>query len=204
MSRGGGKYGRSVTPEEAELWSRLAQSVDKGKNKPRVTAHVASADPLTVDKACPVPPPTTAAQPAPRGLKPQPPAPRPGRVPPLAEVDRRTQRQLASGKVAIDARFDLHGVRRRDARAQLHAFLSASQERGCKTVLVITGKGDDADSRDHLAHALGEARRGVLRRLVPQWLEEPGLRSLVLSYSAAGIRHGGEGALYVRLRRGPH
>ena len=122
--------------------------------------------------------------------------------PPLAEFDRRAARQVASGKVAIDARLDLHGVRRRDARAQLLAFLRASQEQGCKTVLVITGKGDEASGhRDHLADALGEPQRGVLRRLVPQWLAEPELRSVVLSFTTAGVRHGGNGALYVQLRR---
>jgi DNA-nicking Smr family endonuclease len=109
---------------------------------------------------------------------------------------------VASGKVAIDARLDLHGVRRRDAHAQLNAFLRASQEQGCKTVLVITGKGDEASGHaDHLAGALGEPQRGVLRRLVPQWLAEPELRAVVLSFIAAGVRHGGNGALYVQLRR---
>jgi DNA-nicking Smr family endonuclease len=41
----------------------------------------------------------------------------------------------------------------------------------------------------------------VLRRNVPQWLEEPELRAVVLSYAAAGARHGGDGALYIRLRK---
>jgi DNA-nicking Smr family endonuclease len=44
--------------------------------------------------------------------------------------------------------------------------------------------------------------RGVLRRNVPRWLAAPGLAPLVISYATAHIRHGGEGALYVRLRRG--
>jgi len=65
----------------------------------------------------------------------------------------------------------------------------------------ITGKGDAAAERDHLAAALGKTQRGVLRRSVPQWLEEPELRSVVLSYTSAGTRHGGDGALYVQLRK---
>jgi DNA-nicking Smr family endonuclease len=108
---------------------------------------------------------------------------------------------VASGKTAIDARLDLHGMRQRDARSELHAFLRAAQARNCRTVLIITGKGDAASDRDHLARALGEPQRGVLRRSVPQWLEEPELRSVVLSYTAAGARHGGGGALYVLLRK---
>jgi DNA-nicking Smr family endonuclease len=43
--------------------------------------------------------------------------------------------------------------------------------------------------------------RGILRRSVPQWLEEPELRGIVLGWTAAGPRHGGGGALYVRLRK---
>jgi DNA-nicking Smr family endonuclease len=202
MSRGGGKSGRTMTPEEAELWGRLAQSVDKAKGKPRVTPHADSTTHATTPRKAQ---PASAPEPALRAAAapPKPPSPPPSyRAPPLAEVDRRSARQLASGKLPIDARLDLHGARRRDAHAQLRAFLVASQAAGCKNVLVITGKGGDADTRDHLADALGEGQRGVLKRLVPQWLEEPDLRAIVLGYSAAGVRHGGGGALYVRLRRG--
>ena len=49
---------------------------------------------------------------------------------------------------------------------------------------------------------MGEPQRGVLRRSVPQWLSEPELRAVVLSFTTASLRHGGEGALYVQLRKG--
>jgi DNA-nicking Smr family endonuclease len=58
-------------------------------------------------------------------------------------------------------------------------------------VLVITGKGGGA-------HASG---RGVLRRQVPLWLALPEFRTFVLGFDQAAIGHGGEGALYVRVRR---
>jgi DNA-nicking Smr family endonuclease len=203
MSGGGkpGRPGRTIAPDEAELWSRLAGSVDKVKAKPRVTPHagtgVVPPEPAVRPAREPTKaPPKTVAAPKPL------PTPSSGRPAPLAEFDRRAARQVGSGKVAIDARLDLHGARQRDARAQLHTFLSACQEQGFKTVLVITGKGDDEPvHRDHLAGALGQPQRGVLRRLVPQWLAEPELRSVVLSYTTAGVRHGGNGALYVQLRR---
>jgi len=92
-------------------------------------------------------------------------------------------------------------MRQRDARTELHAFLRAAQARAFKTVLIITGKGDTTAERDHLAGALGKSQRGVLRHSVPQWLEEPELRPVVLSYTSAGTRHGGDGALYVQLRK---
>ena len=120
---------------------------------------------------------------------------------PLADFERRKARQIASGKIEVDARIDLHGLRQRDAHTQLRSFLVEAHARGLKTVLVITGKGGDepADRFDDLA---GERQRGVLRRNVPHWLEEPELRAIVLSFTQAGARHGGAGALYVQLRKG--
>jgi DNA-nicking Smr family endonuclease len=203
MSKGGRSGpggGRTVAPDEAELWSRLAVSVDKVKVKPRVTPQAGSEAPAQVPRRVaadpPGPPPKASATPK------APPAEPPRRPAPLAEFDRRTARQVASGKVTIDARLDLHGVRQREARVELNAFLRTCQAQGCKTVLIITGKGEEASAhRDYMAGALGEPQRGVLRRLVPQWLGDPELRSIVLSFTGAGVRHGGAGALYVQLRR---
>jgi DNA-nicking Smr family endonuclease len=206
MSRGGGKSGgkgRAVTPDEAELWRALTYSVDKVKAKPRVPSATPDPAPAAATAARAASSPSKAVLPAKPIAQPSspPPAPKPSRPVPLAELDRRAVRQIASGKVSIDARLDLHGMRQRDAYARLRAFLLDAQARGCRTVLVITGKGDEGVHRDHLAEAMGEARRGVLRRGVPQWLEEPELRAIVLSYTSATVRHGGEGALYVQLRK---
>jgi DNA-nicking Smr family endonuclease len=60
-------------------------------------------------------------------------------------------------------------------------------------VLVITGKGARSDDFT--------ADRGVLRRQVPLWLKSAELRDYVIGFDAAHAAHGGEGALYVRLRR---
>ena len=119
---------------------------------------------------------------------------------PLADFDRRKARQIASGKIEVEARIDLHGLRQRDAHARLRAFLLEAHARGHKTVLVITGKGGE-EPADGLGALVGERQRGVLRRNVPHWLEEPDLRAIVLSFTQAGLRHGGAGALYVQLRK---
>ena len=119
---------------------------------------------------------------------------------PLADFDRRKARQIASGKIEVDARIDLHGSRQRDARARLRAFLLAAHAKGHKTVLVITGKGGE-EPADGLGALMGERQRGVIRRSVPHWLEESDLRAVVLSYTQASPRHGGAGALYVQLRK---
>jgi len=52
-----------------------------------------------------------------------------------------------------------------------------------------------------VAPKLANSERGVLRRQVPQWLSLPQFRALVVGFEQAHLGHGGEGALYVRIRR---
>jgi DNA-nicking Smr family endonuclease len=75
------------------------------------------------------------------------------------------------------------------ARAALEAFLRRAWDDGYRAVLVITGKGLSGD--------------GVLRRYTPEWLAAPALSHIVAGISEAHRRHGGEGALYVALKRKP-
>lgn len=111
-------------------------------------------------------------------------------VPPLAPLGRRMRTRVVRGKEVIDGRLDLHGLTQSEAHATLLRFLRTASARDARLVLVITGKGMRAD---------GE--RGVLKRQVPQWLALPEFRSLVIGFEDAHIAHGGEGALYVRVRR---
>lgn len=142
------------------------------------------------------PPPTPAkAIPAAGGTAPRPTASaRPVEPPQLAPLDRRTRARIGRGSIAIDARVDLHGLTQAAAHQRLRTFLADSQAAGAKVVLVITGKGRAGDSQ-----SIG-TERGVLRRLVPIWLSSTELRRYVIGYDTAGRGHGGEGALYVRLR----
>jgi DNA-nicking Smr family endonuclease len=113
-------------------------------------------------------------------------------LPPLSSIDRRSRQKIARGRVEIDARLDLHGMKQNEAREHLSAFLHRVQARGKSLVLVITGKGTAAPEG---------AERGVLRRAVPLWLALPEFRSLVIGFEEAAPAHGGTGALYVRIRR---
>ena len=98
------------------------------------------------------------------------------------------KRSVARGKEAIDARLDLHGLTQAQAHSTLLHFLRNAHAREARLVLVITGKGRGGEP-------------GVLRRQVPQWLGLPEFRSFVVGFEDAHVTHGGEGALYVRLRR---
>ena len=77
------------------------------------------------------------------------------------------------------------------AHHALSGFLHRAHLDGLTFVLVITGKGKMG----------AESERGVLRRQVPHWLSQPEFRTLVIGFEEAHIGHGGEGALYVRIRR---
>jgi DNA-nicking Smr family endonuclease len=199
MSRAGksGDGKRAVTPDEAELWDHATRTLAPVKAKGRVS----EAPPVEPSTPARPPPPAArrkVASPAP----PRPPAQtHPAAPPPLADFDRRKMRQIASGKLEIEARIDLHGMRQRDAETHLRAFLLDAHARGLKTVLVITGKGGEPQRGDYMVEQLGGSRRGVLRRSVPGWLDGPDLRAVVVGYTNAGVRHGGEGALYVQLRK---
>jgi DNA-nicking Smr family endonuclease len=121
------------------------------------------------------------------------PAPPPQQKPALAPLDRRTKQKLSRGREAIDARLDLHGMRQDEAHGALSRFLRRAQADGAKFVIVVTGKG--------LRGGEG-SERGVLRREVPRWLQMAEFRDVVVGFEVAAISHGGEGALYVRVRRG--
>jgi DNA-nicking Smr family endonuclease len=126
---------------------------------------------------------------------------KPGRasVPDLALFDRNSVRKIRGGRLDIEARVDLHGMRQHEAHAALRRFLLSCQARGLRYVLIITGKGKAIGQQ---ATHIGEAdrERGILKRNVPRWLEEPDLRAIVVSFTTAAIHHGGEGAIYVHLR----
>jgi DNA-nicking Smr family endonuclease len=81
----------------------------------------------------------------------------------------------------------------------LMVFLQRAQSEGHRYVLVITGKGN-AKRRDDETTSWADGA-GVLKRAVPHWLEEPAFRQLVVGFGPAHVRHGGGGALYIRMRR---
>lgn len=135
----------------------------------------------------------------------KPPLSQPARGPKPAEVgggkgnqtpglDRKTRDKLRRGLLPIEGRVDLHGKTQEAAHTALDAFLAGAHYQGLRCVLVITGRGmKPVDG--------GRVSRGVLKQAVPRWLKEGANRQRVLAYAPARPNHGGEGALYVLLRR---
>ena len=198
-----GSRKRALTADEAELWTYAMRDARSLQRRGRRKAAEAETPPGDGDMP---PEPSSFTQPAATPKLPvrtvshapyTPPAPESSRSPALAAYDEKERRRLGKNPELIEARLDLHGFRQREAYTALRSFLFSCSVRGLRHVLIITGKGMAAErQRDFF----GE-ERGVLRRLVPQWLSEPELRGLVVSHTASHVRHGGEGALYVRLRK---
>jgi DNA-nicking Smr family endonuclease len=113
-----------------------------------------------------------------------------------APLDNRVTRELVRGRRTFDGVIDLHGMDQMRAHAALREFLRQAHFRGDRIVLVITGKGRSSINNDS-----GERDIGVLRRLVPHWLKTPALSANIMGIDEAHERHGGSGALYVRLRK---
>jgi DNA-nicking Smr family endonuclease len=172
---------RGPSDEDCALWARVTRSV---KPLRKGAAPAADAGPVG---PTPRKPPAAPAVRAPAAR------PLPKAEPSLAPLDRRLKQRLARGSQAIDDRIDLHGRTQSEAYAALLRFLRRAQHDGARFVLVITGKGGPA--RD------AWSERGVLRRQVPQWLKLPEFRAYVVGFDAAHGGHGGEGALYVRIRK---
>jgi DNA-nicking Smr family endonuclease len=176
---------RALSDEEKALWRAVAKSATPLRKRKRIVVE---------DETDEV---ALAAEPRPRSAKPtrvrqMPVAAAKPAPPPLAPLGRRERSKLAKGRNPIDARLDLHGMTQARAHRSLIAFLHRAHGDGATFVLVITGKG---------RASAAEGERGILRRQVPLWLGLPDVRHLVVGFEEAHIGHGGEGALYVRLRR---
>ena len=118
--------------------------------------------------------------------------------PTIETFNQKDARNISSGKQTIDAAIDLHGFTQAQAETALKTFLKRAHLDYKRTVLVITGKGQRRKSSER-SFELGAPEPGILKRSVPNWLDD--MPDIVLSYTTSHIKHGGEGALYVRLRR---
>lgn len=186
---------RRLSTGEIELWLKVAQTV-----VPRPGAVLPEPKPAATPTAPAEPVRTKSRRAAPVLPSYTPPAAQPRKpdAPPLVPFEKRFRHRVARGGVEIEGVMDLHGLTQAQAHAALSAFLRGAQRNNAKLVLVVTGKGR---SRMMLGGGGFDGERGVLRRLVPHWLQAADLRPVVLGFEEASLPHGGLGALYVRLRR---
>lgn len=179
---------RKLSTEDRILWGRVAKSTrpmagrmaDMEAFEAALSAEAASEEKARAAKAAKAP---AAAE---QQIAPIPAKQPSGQHQPL---ERPVKRKIAKGRLALEARIDLHGLIQSEAHGMLLDFLLRAHGRGLRHVLVITGKGSSMGSD------------GALKRAVPLWFSKPEFRFLISSYETAAQHHGGDGALYIRLSR---
>jgi DNA-nicking Smr family endonuclease len=110
------------------------------------------------------------------------------------DIDRRSFDKFRKGQMPIEATLDLHGYNQQQAYDQLCRFITRNAALGLRCVMVITGKGRKGADGSY-------QEVGILKQSLPQWLEQPDLKSKILKLRQAQRFHGGSGAYYILLKR---
>ena len=168
--------GKNLSPGDAALWVAATDDVKRlpGREYKKPAAEKPAAKPQQKVRETALPP---KPKPEKKSL-------------PGVGLDRRTDERLRKGQMKIEGRIDLHGLNQGEAHEALQGFIQRAYRSGKRCVLVITGKG---------ARSVEEG--GVLRKRVPGWLAAAPLDALILKTYTAKPKDGGQGALYVLLRR---
>ena len=187
---------RGLSEAEKAAWERLAATVTP-LNPLRPLAGAAPADPKPPAEAPPKPPAKPAKPPAP-ATRPVP-LHRPAASPPPAGaedgLDSHWERRFKAGSVAPDFTLDLHGHSLDAAHARLESGLFQAKAMGARVILLIAGKPRPVDAADR------GSRRGAIRAKILDWLAAGPHGSDIAAIRKAHRRHGGEGALYLVLKR---
>jgi DNA-nicking Smr family endonuclease len=176
-----------LRPEEQYLWARVAATIHPAPGRHAPMPALANLDSVAPPAPASPKKPRPGPQPSASSTPPAPPRQRQGSEAAPELIEKGRLRRLTRERDPLGPRLDLHGLDQDKARAQLIGFIHRAHQEGWRAVLVITGKGSRGD--------------GVLRRMTPEWLAAPALRDLVAGVSEAHRRHGGQGALYVALKR---
>jgi DNA-nicking Smr family endonuclease len=190
---------RDLSPEEAKLWRRVAKTTKAYQELDQIAVPALDAT-LPVTKSTTVAPElphlalkrAKAARTLTRQIKH--PIARSVAQAPVAEAS--GHKKVRRGKLEIDARIDLHGMRQIDAQAALVAIVARTRSQGGRCILVITGKGRPIDPGEDFI----TPQPGVIRRRFPEWLNGQGVREHVSGYASAHAKDGGSGAYYVLLK----
>lgn len=186
---------RGLSVDEAVLWAKVAATVKplhpvRGADRTQAKAGAEIASPADS--------PETPHQPAPAVRRP--PAPAAARaekraIQPVAGLDSHWERRLRAGSLAPDMTLDLHEHSLDAAYQRLLGGLDLARETGARVVLVIAGRARPAPAADRSGH------RGAIRAKLLDWLAASRHAGAIAAIRAAHRRHGGDGALYVILRK---
>lgn len=185
---------RRLSPEEQALWRQLTEGVRPLRPMRPAAAAVAAAD---------TPPAEPPAAKPPKRVKGRVPPPRPAPVAqpgasakPAAVLDSSWEKRIRSGLLQPERSIDLHGHSVGAAHQRLDGALAQALAEGVRVLLVVTGK-----PRPHVRPS-EPGTRGAIRAEIGDWLARSPHAANIASVRIAHPRHGGEGALYLILRRG--
>lgn len=190
---------RRLNPEEQALWRQLTQGIRAFRARPRPAQSSAP------ESARGAPSPPDEPDQPPRRIKGRVPPPRPVPAPPprvrvpVPVLDRGWERRIRAGQLQPDASIDLHGHTLASAHAALEGALTQAVAMGSRVLLVVTGK-PRAGGAGERSGWEGKGR-GAIRSEIGHWLDRSPLADRIASVRVAHPRHGGDGALYVILRR---
>jgi DNA-nicking Smr family endonuclease len=172
---------RSLSPEEAELWARVAATIrplsrDRPELKTAEKGRNTQSSSKLAQRASP-PAKAAAAKPVPIADK---------------TLDGSWDKKLRNGSVEPDRVLDLHGMNLDRAWTAIDRALEQAIERRERVLLLITGH-----------HRPGEppVQRGRIRAAVHDWLAASRHSNDIAAVRGAHRRHGGGGSLYLILRR---
>ena len=190
---------RGLSAEEADAWAKVATTVKRyhapksGEGTPSQASGPEPFAPAVAGPGSAAPAPLRRPAPAPRA--------------PLSRSAERTAPQLApgldshwdrrfrAGVIEPDFTLDLHGHTLDQAHDRLDAGLAQARAMGARVVLVIAGKPRPVDAADR------GSKRGAIRAKLLDWLAAGPHGSSVAAVRGAHRKHGGEGALYLVLKR---
>lgn len=185
---------RGLTDEESAAWEKLAASVTplagrkiiSPKAAPMKAAAPSAPAPLRTDKR--------AAAPMPKRVSPPPtPAPAPSQA--NKGLDGHWDRKLKSGALVPDYTLDLHGHTLDAAYDRLLHGIDQARAMDARVVLLIAGRSRPVDPADR------GTKRGAIRAKILDWLAASRHADAIGAVRKAHRRHGGEGALYLVLKR---
>ncbi|WP_232491492.1 Smr/MutS family protein [Novosphingobium kaempferiae] len=192
MRTPGRGQGRRLTTEEKAVWALVARTVKPLDPKRKKEPQPVEAPVVEVVPPLPVPKKVRGRVPPP--LPPKPAAPKPRADVPV-NLDGSWEKRISKGTLVPDFSLDLHGSNLDQAYLRLMHGLLQAKAMGARVVLIVTGKSRPVDAADR-----GSAR-GAIRAKIADWLAASEHASDIVAIRGAHRRHGGQGAIYVVLKK---
>ena len=112
-------------------------------------------------------------------------------------------KDLKKGRIKIDRRIDLHGFSLLDAQEKFTNEVIKMYNSNKRCILVITGKGAHNHNQDkgHFDDEKPKLFYGKIKNSIISWIKNETLKKYILTYQNAGIDYGGDGAIFIYLRK---